>query len=261
MTDDDDLLPDDDDYDIASGRTPWLMLVVDDEPDVHAVTRVALADLSFQGRPLEIISAYSAKDAREILASREDIAVMLLDVVMETDHAGLELAREMRESMGITDIRIILRTGQPGQAPERDVILAFDINDYKAKTELTIDRLFTTVIAALRGYADIAELNRMRRDAYGQLSGQIELFKRAIALVPSPMMHIDHDGFVTAWNDALSALLGEVPNGEALADVLPELNVDGAEFQYGDDRFSVHASDDGVGGGTVVLLTAQEKQR
>jgi signal transduction histidine kinase len=144
--------------------TPWNILIVDDDDEVHQITRVVLADCSFKGRPLNFLSAYSAAEAEKLFAEYPDIAVVLLDVVMETEFAGLQLVRKIREDFGNLKVRVILRTGQPGQAPERKVIIDYDINDYKAKTELTAQKLFTTMISALRSYQDIVTIETSRRD-------------------------------------------------------------------------------------------------
>ncbi|GAK46685.1 metal dependent phosphohydrolase [Tepidicaulis marinus] len=136
----------------------WKILIVDDEPEVHSVTRLALHDVVFAGRGLELISAHSAAEAEEVLHRHGDIAVILLDVVMETDNAGLELIRRIRDTMRNSATRIILRTGQPGQAPESDVIIRYDINDYREKTDLTSSHLFTAIYGALRAYRDINAL-------------------------------------------------------------------------------------------------------
>lgn len=130
----------------------WKILIVDDEMAVHEQTKRVLDEFVFEERGLEFISAYSAAEAREILASDEDIPLVLLDVVMETDDAGLELVKYVREHLHNQLIRIILRTGQPGQAPEKKIIVDYDINDYKSKTELTVTKLYTTIISALRAY-------------------------------------------------------------------------------------------------------------
>lgn len=149
----------------ASGPlTPWNILIVDDDEEVHQITRVVLADCSFKGRPLNFLSAYSAAEAESLLADHSDIAVILLDVVMETEFAGLRLVRKIREEFANNKVRVILRTGQPGQAPERNVIIDYDINDYKAKTELTAQKLFTAMISALRSYQDIVTIEASRRD-------------------------------------------------------------------------------------------------
>jgi len=134
---------------------PWLVLVVDDEPDVVSVTRTSLTGCSFQGRPIRILAAGTAAEARDLLCRHPGVAVVLLDVVMETDDAGLLLVVAIREELRRQAVRIILRTGQPGMAPEREVITRYDINDYRLKTELTAQSLFTSVIAALRGYTEI----------------------------------------------------------------------------------------------------------
>ena len=142
---------------------PWRVLIVDDDSEVHAVTRMALAKVRFKGRKLHMLSAFSGAEAADTLRTVPDVALVLLDVVMETDDAGLKLVRTIREELDNHAVRIILRTGQPGQAPEESVILDYDINDYKAKTELTTQKLFTTVVAALRAYSDIVALETSRR--------------------------------------------------------------------------------------------------
>jgi len=141
----------------------WKVVVIDDDPAVHDGTRFALYDYVLHGQGLEIISAYSAAEGREVLRDNPDTAVVLLDVVMENDIAGLELVSYIREELKNETVRIILRTGQPGQAPERRVIIDYDINDYKAKTELTADKLFTTLTAALRSYQQLQRLVETRR--------------------------------------------------------------------------------------------------
>jgi CheY-like chemotaxis protein len=114
---------------------------------VHEGTRFALYDYSLNGRGIEIISAYSAAEGRALMLAHPDVAVILLDVVMETDDAGLRLVDHIRSELKNETVRIILRTGQPGQAPEHRVIVEYDINDYKSKTELTAD-MFTALTAA-----------------------------------------------------------------------------------------------------------------
>ncbi len=144
----------------AEKEMPWQILIADDEDEVHQVTTVALADVVFKGRKLSFLHAHSALEAKQILQESPEIAVILLDVVMEEDNAGLHLVREIREDMGNRRLRIVLRTGQPGQAPERDVVIDHDINDYKSKTELTRQKLLTCVISALRSFDDIVSLEK-----------------------------------------------------------------------------------------------------
>ena len=141
----------------------WKIAVIDDDGAVHEGTRFALSDYSLNGQTLEILSAYSAAEGRELMRDNPDIAAVLLDVIMETDVAGLDLVEFIRNEMRNETVRIILRTGQPGQAPERSVIVEYDINDYKAKTELTADKLFTSLTAALRSYQQLERMVQTRR--------------------------------------------------------------------------------------------------
>ena len=146
----------------APDDRPWRVLIVDDEPDIHSVTKYALEQVVFKGRSIELLSAFSAAEGYKLLANEPDIALVLLDVVMETDDAGLRLARQIRDELHNHLVRIVLRTGQPGQAPEESVILNFDINDYKAKTDLTKQKLFTTLISSLRAYEGLVMIERNR---------------------------------------------------------------------------------------------------
>ncbi len=130
----------------------WKVLVVDDERDVHTVTKLALDGFELQQRNIEFLDAFSAEEAKQIMKAHPDIAIVLLDVVMESNQAGLDLVRYIREDLGNTFTRIILRTGQPGEAPEKEVVKTYQINDYKTKTELTSDKLYTAVLASLRTY-------------------------------------------------------------------------------------------------------------
>lgn len=150
-----------------AGPKPWRVLIVDDEREVHAATLFALKGLNIAGRPLEFLQAFSAAEARGIMERTPDIAVVLLDVVMEREDAGLQLVRVIRDELGCTDTRIILRTGQPGYAPELEVIRDYDINDYKTKSELTRTRLVTSLTTAIRSYEQIRTVRESARGMDG----------------------------------------------------------------------------------------------
>ncbi|MBI1772722.1 MAG: hypothetical protein HYR68_10335, partial [Burkholderiales bacterium] len=145
-----------------AGRS-WKIAIVDDDEDVHRTTCFALQYVQILNRPLEFIHTYSKSETRKVFASESDIAVVLLDVVMETEHAGLELVSFIRDELGWTDTRIILRTGQPGYAPEEEAIRDYDINDYKTKNELTRKKLLTSLTAAVRSYEQIRTIDASRR--------------------------------------------------------------------------------------------------
>jgi len=156
----------------------WKILVVDDDPEVHAVTKLALSGFSFAGRGLELLYAYSGKEAQALLRDNPNIAVVLLDVVMEEDHAGLSVVRYIREVLGNRFVRIILRTGQPGEAPERQVVQEYDINDYKEKTELTAQKLFTCIFTALGTYRALVSLEQNRRGLMKVIEASATIFER-----------------------------------------------------------------------------------
>ena len=144
----------------AVSKKPWCILLVDDDAEVHAVTRLALKGFEFQGSELELLSAHSAQAGREIFNTRDDIALAIVDVVMESDHAGLDLVHYVRNTLENHRTRLVMRTGQPGQAPEDRVIREYDIDDYKEKTDLTIQKLRTLLYSKLRSYRDVCLLQQ-----------------------------------------------------------------------------------------------------
>jgi len=154
----------------------WKVAIIDDDPAVHSGTKYALSDYELAGQRLDLYSAFSAAEGRTLLGAHPDMAVVLLDVVMESDDAGLDLVEHIRKDLRNDTVRIILRTGQPGQAPERQVIVDYDINDYKAKTELTGDKLFTSLTAAIRSHQQLMHLVEMRRGLERIVEGASELF-------------------------------------------------------------------------------------
>ncbi|THC46643.1 EAL domain-containing protein [Massilia sp. Mn16-1_5] len=180
----------------------WRILIVDDDADVHSTTTFALAGLEVQDRPLEFLHAYSAEQARVLLAREPDIAVILLDVVMEQPDAGLHLVRHVRDTLGMTDVRIILRTGQPGYTPEMEAIRDLDINDYRTKSELTRTKLYTTVAAAVRAYQQLHALGVGRAGLERIVHAGTELMR----------LHGARDVARSVLQQA-AALLGQEPGG------------------------------------------------
>ena len=154
--DDDIVFPEDGETStVSSTEPPWVVLVVDDDPEVHEVTRLGLTGFEFESRPLLFLHAYSATEAERILEERSDIAVMLLDVVMETETAGLDLAARIRERLSNHRTRIVIRTGQASTLTEVEVLRLYDVNDYRVKNDLTLHKLVSALLIALRGYRDI----------------------------------------------------------------------------------------------------------
>lgn len=182
----------------------WRILVVDDDADVHEATKLALKGLIVEERPLELIHAYSAKEAQQCLTNERDIGVVLLDVVMETEHAGLDLVEVIRDKLELKAIRIVLRTGQPGYAPEMETIRRYDINDYRTKPELTRVRLFTILTSAIRAYKQIRNQQIMRQGLEKVVKASTELahlhglrmFAEGAVKQISAIIQIEPDGLI-----------------------------------------------------------------
>lgn len=220
MTDEIAFLPEDpagEDTEAGQGA-PWKVLVVDDDLEIHQVTHLVLEGLVFHDRPVVMLSAGSAEEARQVLVTNPDIAVLLLDVVMETDDAGLALVSWLRETMGRTAVRIILRTGQPGQAPEKDVVVRFDINDYRSKSELTAQKLLTATVSALRAYEAFSKLEQDQRalesavaERTQALRASEEHFRALLEAVPEGVVTVDHEGRIQTFSPAAERIFGWAP--------------------------------------------------
>jgi len=213
MTDDSDLLDllDDEhsgDETGLEGHAPrvWDLLIVDDDPDVHSATLFALDGVQVLGRPLRFFRANSSEEAIAVLRQHPDMAVILLDVVMESDDAGLVCVGRIRNELGLPKPRIILRTGQPGYAPEMEAIRDYDINDYKTKNELTRNKLYTAVVAAVRSYDQVCRLDASRHGleqivrASGALLAEQGLSEFASGVITqiSALLGIEQEGLVCA---------------------------------------------------------------
>ena len=239
----------DDDEPAGTGRElVWRLMVVDDEPDVHRATTFALTGVKILGRPLEFLHAYSATEAEALLKTESDVAVVLLDVVMEREDAGLALIKTIRQDLKLTELRIILRTGQPGYAPEIETIHDFDINDYKTKSELTRTKLYATVTAALRAFEQIRKLDELafydrlcnlpNRNRFLDLSDE----RLSSGRYPDDVMAIlDVDDF-SEINDALGHQQGDRLLQAVAARLKVEMNSEVVLARIGSDTFGLMGS-------------------
>lgn len=183
-------------------RVPWKIAIIDDEASVHEVTTLALSRTDILGHPLSFVHAYSGEEGYRLIDEHKDLAVVLLDVVMESSDAGLLLAEKIREDLCRHNLQIILRTGQPGYAPENDIIERYEINAYKTKNELTKTRLFTALATAIRSYQHLCALENSKLGLRSIIDASSDLLKersvndfaRGVLLQISALFNINSDG-------------------------------------------------------------------
>lgn len=182
----------------------WKVLIVDDDKSIHDVTKLVLQDFEYLKKKLQFIDAYNTQEAKAKLNEHPDIAIVLLDVVMEKDDSGLQLVHYIRDDLYNKLVRIILRTGQPGSAPENQVILDYDINDYKEKTDLTSNKLNTLMIASLRSYNELLESKNeqelIRTNAQKILLQKDEYIKLMADSLPVLISFIDGEEKIRFYN-------------------------------------------------------------
>jgi CheY-like chemotaxis protein len=184
------------------------ILVVDDEPDIQTVTKLTLKGLTRKCGPIEFLSASTGKETLKMLEQYPDIGVILLDVVMETDTAGLDVCAAIRGELANPLVRILLRTGQPGIAPEQQTIDTYDIDGYLAKTETTSGRLYTAVRCALKSYQELITLERHRtylaaaHDCAVSLNADVgvermlrQVLETVFAICPAPLVALELETF------------------------------------------------------------------
>jgi len=220
-----------------SGPVTWKIFIVDDDKDIHTITKLALKDLSFKGKLISFESAYSAKEAISILRNDSDFSIVLLDIGMETADAGLEVAKYIRKELHNTLTRIIIRTGQPGDVPEREIIDDYDINDYKSKTELTIEKLFTVIRTAIAQYDQINDLailnheleDRVAKAVKKQQEQQEKLFLQSRSIQMNELLSM----IAHQWRQPLSCITSVVAQLK-LGIILDDIN---------SDKFSNHLDD------------------
>lgn len=205
---------------VFANRYVWKVLIVDDEEDIRTLTKINLKSFEFDGRKLQFLEADSAVSAKQILARHDDIAIALIDVVMETDEAGLRLVEYIRNELNNDMIRLIIRTGQPGIAPERYIIDNFDIDDYKDKTELTIDKLYTTVRSAIKAYRELKAINMNRAGLRKIIDASPEVYRISktslsdffdgILLQIIGLCHLNENALISTIDGMVATLNGEV---------------------------------------------------
>ncbi len=158
-------------------RNLYKVVIADDDEEIHKMTKLVLKGFQTEGASLDFIDTYSGRETMELMARESDVAIILLDVVMEEADSGLKVVRHLREELHNNVTRIILRTGQPGMAPEEKVIVEYEIDDYKSKTELTVMKLISTMHVCLRAHRNIKALNRHKEGLHRVIAASQDLFR------------------------------------------------------------------------------------
>lgn len=177
MKDNLDFLVDDTAKETYKNKKSYKIIISDDDSEVHTITKLVLNDIKFEDHSLEFFSAYSEKETLTLLIEHPDTAILFQDVVMDSHDTGLKIVNYLRKELKNFMTRVILRTGQPGEAPEDRIVIDYDINDYRLKTEMTHQRMVTSVYEALRSYRDIIRLEKNRIGLQKIISASSDLFK------------------------------------------------------------------------------------
>lgn len=206
---------------VDSGQSPdspaFTVLSVDDDPGFQQSLRMALSDFRFNESPLRLLTASSSIEARDVMAANPGISAILLDVVMETDDAGLQLVRAVREQLGNSEVRIVLITGQPGMAPLRKTLQKLDISEYWLKTDLYRERLQGIVTGSLRTWSEIHALARAKRglkhivQAGSRLAGlrDPDDFSRQLLCELAALLEVPLDGLVCMHDGSVDLPVSE----------------------------------------------------
>ena len=140
---------------LADAPTTWKLLIVDGNEKVHQMTKLALDNFVFGGKPLEILNAYSGAEAIQKIQNDPEIKVILLDIFMEEDSSGQNLAHVIRNDLQNSLVYIIVRTRASGKNRDAPVFYAYEVDESQHQTEQTFLRLTTSLIARLRAYRDL----------------------------------------------------------------------------------------------------------
>jgi CheY-like chemotaxis protein len=177
-------------------NTSWPILIVDDEPDVLSLSKLVMQDFTVYGLPVELHTADSKAAAIKLMETNlvpliptippPRVAVAFIDVVMETDTAGLELCEYIRDTLGNKVVQLFIRTGQPGIAPERQVIDRYDINGYFTKAEATEDKLYTLVKSGARQFLSYmaATVTQLMVSRMSMAAGSRDSLRNFMQMVP-----------------------------------------------------------------------------
>lgn len=89
---------------------------------------------------------------------------MLVDVIMETETAGLDLIRWVRQQPALAATRVVVRTGESGSSTPKVVLQDFEISDYWPKTAVLASRMQMQMAGLVRSYDELARLDKARAE-------------------------------------------------------------------------------------------------
>jgi len=188
----------------------WNVLIVDDEEEVHSITGIVLRNFTFENKQIKLYDTYNMADTKKLLEEKNDFALIFLDIVMETDDAGLLLTKYIREELNNHTTRIILRTGQPGSAPEQKIIIDYDINDYKEKTELSATKLTTAVVSSIRAYSELMKIKNHEEVLIQEVKDSVEELKNRNCLIQNQITNLNNQELMSEISHQLKIPLDEI---------------------------------------------------
>jgi len=231
---------------LKSSLPCWKVVIVDDDEEIHKVTKLSLNSFQFEGRSLEFVSLYSGEEAKAYFKESSDVALTLLDVVMESDDAGLQVANYLRNELNNSYTRIVLRTGQPGKAPEHSIFEKYDIDGYKAKTELNINALKQVLYIALRAYRDLVKIQHYQKGLetiiysiadMNQMENVLDLAKGILTQLKG-IFNSEHTQFLVVSTQGLSEDSAEI-KWNIIIDRNDAIFIDNADSAQSDSKLNV----------------------
>jgi PAS domain S-box-containing protein/diguanylate cyclase (GGDEF)-like protein len=202
--------------------------IIDDEPDLHAALKLSLKNRKVLDRSLTIHSAYSRAEGLELINNNPQISLIFLDVVMETDDAGFEFLRQLRDMPLSIQPQVVMLTGQPGNLTATEATERYDINAYLAKPELTNARLISTLATALRNYTAFEKLHTVTQeleDSQFKIQETDTYLRNVLNSLSDALITINSDGNITSTNPAVAKLFGFNPGeliGQEIEVLMPE---------------------------------------
>ncbi len=253
-------------------KDPWKVLVIDDDPGIIQTSVRILQNFTFEGRELLVITGTSGAEARQLIVEHPDTAVILLDVIMETDDAGLQVVTHFRNELKNKAVRVLLRTGQAGQFNEDEVFEQYDINDFLEKADLTSRRLKIALKGALRSFRMQGEIETamqretvLRKAADASNQAKSEFLANMSHELRSPMTSIK-SGLVTIeevlndpeaveedWADVRKSVEYAKGSADRLMELLNGI-LDLSKLEAGKMKFNIQPSDIGQ----IIKMAGQE---